>query len=73
MLFSLFVILTFLLSKKALTDEMDHSLKNDYAMLPLSLDNIKTWITETQGQIEYKREIKEKSTREADSNRDTTG
>jgi len=57
-----------------LDEEIQHSLKNDFSMLPLSLDSIKNWISETQNQIEYRREreIKDKSQREVDSNKDTT-
>jgi len=72
MYFSFTIIVYSIYSKKTLDEEMQHNLKNDFSMLPLSLDSIKHWISETQNQIEYKREIRDKSSRDIDSNKDTT-
>lgn len=61
-----------LFSKRILNEEMEHSLKNDFSMLPLSLDSIKGWVVETQPQVEYRREVGARA-REVDStNKDNT-
>jgi len=59
--------------KKTLNEEIDHSLKNGYSMLPTSLDSIKGWISETQNQVhEHRRDARGERIRDGESNKDTT-